>query len=133
MCWVLFIRKEGSTSFIESINQLGSPSQHLLIWNSKTTQNLNIFITTKQKQLAIFLATTKHPDKAWKNNYDMQLFKFFHAENTSKQQKMVALVRNCFKWKWLWCCFNQFLLFWIYYSTNASEYIIVPRQFRSKD
>ena len=25
----------------------------------------------------------------------MQLFKFFHTENTSKQQKMVAFVRNC--------------------------------------
>ena len=55
-----------------------------------------MFITTKQKQLAIFLATTKHPGKASKNNYGMQLFKLFHTENTSKQQKMVAFLRNGF-------------------------------------
>ena len=67
--------------------------EHLLIWNSETTQNLNIYLHNYQIQTAIFLAT-KHEKK---NRYDMQLFKFFHTGNTSKQQKKwwLAFVRNC--------------------------------------
>ena len=71
-----------------------------------------------------FLAT-KHEKNNW---YGMQLFKFFHTENTSKQQKMVAgfceelLSENDFEAVLInFCCY---------------EYIIVPmllRQFRSKD
>ena len=64
--------------------------EHLLQWNSENTQNLNIYLHNYQTETAIFLAT-KHE----KNNYGTQLFKFFHTENTSKQQKMVAFVRNC--------------------------------------
>ena len=45
--------------------------EHLLIWNSETTQNLNIYLYNYQTETAIFLAT-KHE----KNNYDMQLYKF---------------------------------------------------------
>ena len=33
--------------------------EHLLIWNSETTQNLNIYLHNYQTQTAIFLAT-KH-------------------------------------------------------------------------
>ena len=60
--WVLFICKR-STSFIESIiNQPGRITQqkeHLLIGNSETTQNLNIYLDNYQTETAIFLAT-KH-------------------------------------------------------------------------
>ena len=90
--------------------------EHLLIWNSETTQNLNIYLHNYQTQTAIFLAT-KHEKKNW---YDMQLFKFFHTGNTSKQQKkMVAgfcvelLSENDFETVLIsfYCCY---------------EYIIVP-------
>ena len=58
----------------ESINQNAikiTQKEHLLIWNSETTQNLNIYLYNYQTETAIFLAT-KHE----KNNYGMQLFKF---------------------------------------------------------
>ena len=45
--------------------------EHLLKWNSDTTQNLNIYLYTYQTETAIFLST-KHA----KNNYGMLLFKF---------------------------------------------------------
>ena len=97
--------------------------EHLLIWNSETTQNLNIYLHNYQTQTAIFLAT-KHDKNNW---YGMQLFKFFHTENTSKQQKKVAgfceeLPREN--------DFDAVLINFCY------ENIIVPmllRQFRSKD
>ena len=53
--------------------------EHLLIWNSETTQNLNIYLHNYQTETASYLLATKHPGKAWKNNYGMQLFKFFHT------------------------------------------------------
>ena len=98
--------------------------EHLMIWNSETTQNLNIHLHNYQTETAIFLAIKRE-----KNNwYGMQLFKFFHTENTSKQQKIVAgfceelLSENDFKAVLIsLCCY---------------EHIIVPmllRQFRSKD
>ena len=48
--------------------------EHLLIviWNSETTQNLNIYLHNYQTETAIFSSY-----KAWKNNYGMQLFNFF--------------------------------------------------------
>ena len=60
--------------------------EHLLICNSETTQNLNIYLHNYQTKTAIFIAT-KHEQNNW---YAMQLFKFFHTEDTSKKQKMVA-------------------------------------------
>ena len=97
--------------------------EHLLILNSETTQNLNIYLHNYQTETAIFLAT-KHEKK---DNYGMQLFKFFHTENTSKQQKNGGLCEellseNDFKAVLInFCCY---------------EYIIVPlllRQFRNED
>ena len=44
--------------------------EHQLIWNSETTQNLNIYLHNYQTQTAIFLAT-KHEKKNW---YEMQLY-----------------------------------------------------------
>ena len=98
--------------------------EHLLIWNSETAQNVNIYLHNYQTQTAIFLAT-KHEKSNW---YGMQLFKFFHTENTLKQQNMVAgvceelLSENDFEAVLInFCCY---------------EYIIVLmllRQFRSKD
>ena len=49
----------------------------------------------------------------------MQLFKFFHTENTSKQQKMVDFVSNCLEENDFetvlvnFCCYE--------YGANASE------------
>ena len=58
MCWILFICK-GPTSFIESIKNRITQKEHLLIWNSETTQNLNIYLYNYQTETAFFLAT-KH-------------------------------------------------------------------------
>ena len=38
--------------------------EHLLIWNSETTQNLNIYFHNYQTETGIFL-TTKHENKLW--------------------------------------------------------------------
>ena len=38
--------------------------EHLLIWNSEITQNLNIYLYNIQTETAIFLAT-KHEKKLW--------------------------------------------------------------------
>ena len=71
--------------------------QHLLIWNSETTQNYpklpktTIYLHNYQTETAIFLAT-KHEKTIMACSY---LNFFSHTENTSKQQKMVAFVRNC--------------------------------------
>ena len=97
--------------------------EHLLIWNSETTQNLNIYLHNYQTQTAIFLATKHEKKLVWQ-----QLFKFFHTENTSKQQKIVAgFCEELLSEK----DFEAVLINFCYY-----EYIIVPmllRQFRSKD
>ena len=113
--------------------------EHLLIWNSETTQNLNIYLHNYQTETAIFLAT-KHEKtimacgylnyfkifpsfwtfgqqysknesihlNSWKQKNALETLAIFvdifawtwniwdsHTENTSKQQKMVAFVRNC--------------------------------------
>ena len=86
--------------------------EHLLIWNSESTQNLNIYLHNYQTETASYFSSYKASRQAWKNNYGTQLFKFFHTENTSKQQKMVAGF-----WEEL---LREFLLLWIYYSSNAS-------------
>ena len=93
VCWILFICK-GSTSYMESINPSGSSKKN--IWwhgTQKLPKNLNIYLCNYQPNRNSYFSSYK----AWNSNYGgMQLFKFFHIENTSKQQKMVALVRNCF-------------------------------------
>ena len=38
--------------------------EHLLIWNSEATQNLNIYLHNYQTKTAIFLAT-KHEKQLW--------------------------------------------------------------------
>ena len=61
MCWVLFICK-GSTNYRkynQSEQRITQQKGHLLIWNSETTQNLNIYLHNYQTETAIFLAT-KH-------------------------------------------------------------------------
>ena len=98
------------------------------MWNSQTTQNLNIYLHNYQKETAIFLAT-KHEKTIMTCSY---LIFSSHTENTSKKQKMVAFVRNCL-WKWLWGCFSQFLLLWIYYSANASDAVQKQRLAQAKD
>ena len=126
ICWVLFICK-GSTNFIESIHHSGRITQqkeHLLIWNSETTQNLNIYLHNYQTQTAIFLATN-HEKKTIGNS--MQLFKFFNTENTSKQQMVPGFCEELLSENY----FEAVLI-----NFGCYEYIIVPmllRQFRSKD
>ena len=117
---------KGSTSFIKSIHQSQDhPAKRTSAdMELRTTQNLNIYLHNYQTQTAIFLAT-KHEKNNW---YSMMLFKFFHTENTSKQQKMVAgfceelLRENDIEAVLInFCCY---------------EHIIVPmllRQLRSKD
>ena len=92
-----------------------SPKKHLLIWNSETTQNLNIYLYNYQTETAIFLAT-KHEKIIVACSY-LNFYKYFlhfellassttknevihvreyiNTENISKQQKTVADVRNC--------------------------------------
>ena len=97
--------------------------EHLLILNSETTQNLNIYLHNYQTETAIFLAT-KHEKQL---NYGMQLFKFFHTENTWKQQK------NGVFWEEL-LSENDFEAVLINFC--CYQYIIVSmlqRQFRSED
>ena len=81
MSWALPFHLQRVNKLYRKYNQSGSPSkkEHLLIWNSETTQNLNIYLHNYQTETAIFLAT-KH-----EKTISMQLFKFFHTENTSKQ------------------------------------------------
>ena len=118
--------------------------EHLLIWNSETTQNLNIYLYNYQTETAIFLAT-KHEKaimaysylnfkkifpsfwtfgqqyyknesihlNSWHLSHKKQIDSletqvifadilawtwniwYGLTENTSKQQAMVAFVRNC--------------------------------------
>ena len=50
----------GDTSFITTQYTVRiTQKEHLLIWNSETTQNLNIYLYNYQTETAIFLAT-KH-------------------------------------------------------------------------
>ena len=84
--------------------------EHQLIWNSETTQILNIYLHNYQTETA-FLLATKHEKK----NYGMQLLKFFQTENTSKQQKMVAFMRNCLV-KMTLRLLSHFLLLWIWFQ-----------------
>ena len=63
MSWVLSpFHLQKVNKLYQKYNQSGSPSkqkEHLLIWNSETTQNLNIYLHNYQTKTAIFLAT-KH-------------------------------------------------------------------------
>ena len=122
MCWVLFICK-GSTSFIESINQSGSPSKKniLLISNSETTQNLNIYLHNYQTEKAIFLAT-KHEKTITACSYLNFSIQKIH-QNSKKWWLLQELVsENYFEAVSVnFCCY---------------KYIIVPmllRQFRRED
>ena len=64
----------GSFSFAQSQQALSrkykpvrvriTQQEHLLIWNSETTQNLNIYLHNYQTETAIFLAT-KHEKQLW--------------------------------------------------------------------
>ena len=82
MCWILFISKR-PTNYIESINQSRSAIKKICWYG---TQKLG---TQKPKQISLWLPNRSSyfsSYEAWKN-YGMQWFKFFHTENTSKQQE----------------------------------------------
>ena len=50
--------------YLHIYNQDHNQKEHLLIWNSETTQNLDIYLYNYQTETAIFLAT-KHEKKLW--------------------------------------------------------------------
>ena len=90
--------------------------EHMLIWNSETTQ--------KPKHLSSPNRSSYFSSyKAWKNNYGIQLFKFFHTENTSNFKTQTAknggffeelLSENDFEAVLVnFCCYE--------YGANASE------------
>ena len=95
MCQILFICK-GPTSFrkykpvnikLVKITQ----KEHLLIWNSETTQNLNIYLYNYQTETAIFLAT-KHEKIIMACSYLVFYKYFLHfeflASNTIKNESI---------------------------------------------
>ena len=63
---------------------------NLLIWNSETTQNLNVYRYSYQTETAIFLAT-KHGKTIMACSYLNFSIQKIHQNN----KKMVAFVRNC--------------------------------------
>ena len=60
MCWILFICK-GPTSFIESINQSGSPKKNICWYGTQKLPKIKtfMFITAKQIQLFFWLQSMK--------------------------------------------------------------------------
>ena len=58
--------------------------EHLLIWNSETTQNLNIYLYNYQTETAIFLAT-KHEKTIMACSY-LNFLKIFPSFRTFSQQ-----------------------------------------------
>ena len=91
MSWVLPFHLQRVNKLYRKYNQSGSPSKSNICWNSETTQNLNIYLHNYQTEAAIFQAT-KHEKTIMACSY---LNFSSHTENPSKQQKMVAVVRNC--------------------------------------
>ena len=87
VCWILFICK-GSASYIESINQFGSPKKNIC-WDGtqKLPKKINIYLRNYQTETAIFLAT-KHEKTIMACSY----LNFSRTESTSKQQKLVASI-----------------------------------------
>ena len=60
MCWVFFICKRVNKLYRKyKPVRITQQKEHRLIWNSETTQNLNIYLHNYQTETAIFLAT-KH-------------------------------------------------------------------------
>ena len=62
MSWVLPFHLQRINKLYRKYNQSGSPSmqkEHLLIWNTETTQNLNIYLHNYQAETAIFLDSDK--------------------------------------------------------------------------
>ena len=89
--------------------------EHLLIWNSEATQNLKSYLHNYQTETAICLAT-KHEKTIMASNYLN-----FSIQKIHQSSRKWWLLWGIAYWKWLWSCFNQFLLLWIYYSANPSE------------
>ena len=79
--------------------------EHLLIWNSETTQNLNIYLHNYQTERTIFLAT-KHEKIIMACNYlNFSIQKIY--QNSKNDFEAVLINFSC--------------MLWIYYSANASE------------
>ena len=89
--------------------------EHLLTWNSATTQNLNIYLHNYQTEIVIFLAT-KHEKTIMACSYLN-----FSVQKIHQNSKKWWLLWGTAQWKWHWGCFSQFLSLWIYHSANVSE------------
>ena len=95
--------------------------EHLLIWNSETTQNLNIYLHNYQTETAIFLAT-KHEKTIMACSYLNFSIQKIHQNSKNGGFCEELLSENDFEAVLINFCY--------------CEYIIVPmllRQFRSKD
>ena len=92
MCHILFICKgpnfrkyktsQYTYSYIYTIKI--TQKEHILIWNSETTQNLNIYLYNYQTETAIFLAT-KHEKTIMARSY-LNILKIFPSLWTFGQQ-----------------------------------------------
>ena len=91
--------------------------EHLLKWNSKTTQNLNIYLHYYQREAIIFLAT-KHEKTVMACSYLNFSIQKIHQNSkkwwlwwgiTSSENDFEAVLIN-------FCCYEYNI-----YSTNASE------------
>ena len=94
--------------------------EHLLIWNSETTQNLNIYLHNCQTETAIFLGT-KHEKTIMACSYLSFSVQKIHQNSKNDGFCEELLSENDFEAVLVNLCFY--------------EYIIVPvllRQFRSK-
>ena len=67
--------------------------EHLLIWNSETTQNLNIYLHNDQTETAVFL-DAKHEKTIMASSCSYLIFSIQKIHQNSK--KMLAFVTNCF-------------------------------------
>ena len=114
ICWILSICK-GSTSYIESIiNQSSSPKKNICWYGTqKLPKNPNIYLRNYQTKAVIFLST-KHEKTIMACSYLN-----FSIQKMHQNSKKWWLLWEIASWKWLWHCFNKFLLLWIYYSAKS--------------
>ena len=97
MCWILYIYK-GPTSFIEKDKPVRiTQKEHLLIWNSETTQNLNIYLHNYQTETAIFLAA-KHEKTIMACSY-LNFLKIFPSFQTFGPQYYKNESIHLISWK----------------------------------
>ena len=113
MCWILFICK-GSTTYIEIINQSGSPKKKICWYGTqKLSKNLNIYLRNCQTEAGIFLAT-KHEKETMACSYLNFSIQEIHQNSKNGGFCEELLSENDFEAVLVnFCCYE--------YGTNASE------------